>query len=98
MKILRAAAGLLLLAPALAEACTQDFDCGARSRCVKSAGAIYGMCVRDVLPADPAPGPVPLAGVIPLDKEHCTFDADCGAGRACVRASATAPGVCVKQR
>lgn len=98
MKALIAAAGALLLAPVSAWACTQDFDCGANGRCVKSSGAIYGTCVRDVLPTDPNRSPVPLAGVVPLDKEHCAFDADCGSGRACIRPSATAAGVCVKQR
>jgi hypothetical protein len=92
------AAATLLLAPSYAWGCIADYDCGTNGRCVKSGGAIYGVCVRDVQPADPHREPVPLAGVVPLDKEHCTFDADCGAGRACLRTSATATGACVKQR
>lgn len=99
MKAHTPAAGVaLLFLSAYASACTHDLECGAGGRCVKAAGAIYGTCVRDVLPSSPPETPSPLEGTTTAAKQPCAFDADCGTGRACLKTSATAHGMCVKQQ
>lgn len=87
---------MLMLFPASGWACTKDFDCGAGSRCLKSTGAIYGTCARDVL--DVQEKSLPISSVPLMDKHRCDFDADCEAGRTCMKASANAPGMCVKRK
>jgi len=96
LKTVAAAAAALLL-PSAGFACMHDLDCGSGALCAKSAGAIYGTCVREVLPANPDERRTPLAGAAPTEKQQCMFDTDCGAGRACMKTSASAAGLCVKQ-
>lgn len=78
-----------------AAACTQDLECGAGARCVKSTGAIYGQCVRDVLSGAPADAPNASRTTASAPR-RCAFDSDCEKDATCLKASADAPGLCVK--
>lgn len=87
----------MLFLPALpAAACTQDLECGAGARCVKSTGAIYGQCVRDVLSGSPADASA-LPRATRSAPRRCAFDGDCGKDATCLKMSSDAPGMCVKQ-
>ncbi|WGR96972.1 hypothetical protein MTX26_21245 [Bradyrhizobium sp. ISRA443] len=87
----------LLLASTPAMACAFDTDCQPGSRCLKTSGSIYGVCVGGLSPGNandqqPIPSPLDVNGTY---GNTCTFDTDCGPGSRCVR-DTSIQGVCMR--
>lgn len=86
------------LAAAPAGACTFDTDCMPGSKCVKSGGALYGVCTggnspgneNDRNPAHDFSDPNETVGSM------CWTDVDCGPGSKCAKSSGSTYGVCVR--
>jgi hypothetical protein len=81
-------------------ACSFDTDCGPGSKCLKSSGSIYGICVGGLSPGntnDRQPA------YDPLDSNQtygntCSFNTDCGPGSVCVKSSGMINGTCMRGR
>lgn len=81
-------------------ACSFDTDCQPGSRCVKSPGAIYGVCVGGISPGNrndrvPVYDPLDLNGTY---GNTCSFDTDCGPGSVCVKPQGGIYGTCMRRR
>ncbi len=90
--------GLAYLSQALA--CSFDTDCQPGSRCVKSPGSIYGVCVGGISPGNrndrvPVYDPLDLNGTY---GNTCSFDTDCGPGSVCVKSPGSIYGTCMRRR
>ncbi len=88
----------LLLASTPTMACSFDTDCQPGSRCLKTSGNIYGVCVGGLSPGN-ANDQQP-ASSSPLDVNGtygntCTFDTDCGPGSHCIK-DISIQGVCMR--
>jgi len=82
----------------VAMACQFDTDCNPGSRCVKSSGSIYGVCVGGISPGnsnDRAPAYSPL-DINRTYGDTCQFDTDCGPGSQCVKGGGIY-GTCMKR-
>lgn len=80
-----------------AHACQFDTDCSPGSRCVKSAGSLYGVCMGGLFPGNRHDNRPVWS---PLDPNRtigntCQFNTDCGPGSRCVK-SGSIYGVCVR--
>ena len=78
-------------------ACSFDTDCGVGSKCLKSSGDMYGVCVGGMNPGN-SNDRVPVTA--PLDLNHsygntCSFDTQCGPGSRCVKESGNITGTCM---
>lgn len=81
-------------------ACSFDTDCSPGSKCMKSQGAIYGVCAGGISPGNKNDRQPVYA---PLDTNNtygntCSFDTDCGPGSKCAKQSGAIDGVCIKAR
>ena len=100
MKYRWIAASVATLLPVFALACQFDTDCGVGSKCAKSSGSIYGVCVGGMNPGnddDRTPVYDPLNPSQTVGNT-CGFDTDCGPGKKCLKGSGQIKGVCVKGR
>lgn len=102
MRILLAVAIVLL--PAIwvspADACSFDTDCEIGSKCLKSSGSLYGVCVGGQWPGnrwDREPVYDPLDPNRTYGKT-CQFNTDCGPGSVCAKTSGALNGVCLRAR
>jgi hypothetical protein len=80
-----------------AVACSFDTDCSPGSRCIKSPGNIYGVCMGGLFPGNKNDSTPVYA---PTDPNRtygntCTFDTDCGPGSKCLKGSGI-EGTCIK--
>jgi len=100
---IRTLALLLSLALTLssgADACEFDTDCEPGSKCLKSDGQLYGVCVGGISPGN-ANDRVPVES--PLDPNGtvgntCEFNTDCGPGSQCVKPNGGIYGTCLRSR
>jgi hypothetical protein len=89
---------LVLVIPSIALACSFDTDCGIGSRCVKSMGSIYGVCMGGLNPGN-SYDRQPVYAPMDMNRTYgntCSFDTDCGIGSQCVK-SGGIYGTCVKK-
>jgi len=90
----------LPLLPSLALACAFDTDCAPGSKCLKSSGALYGICAGGISPGN-RNDRVPVESPLDLNRTYgdtCSFNTDCGPGSRCLKNSGAVYGVCVKGR
>lgn len=78
-------------------ACSYDTDCQPGSRCLKSPGALYGICAGGIAPGNrndqqPVYAPLDPNGTYGAT---CSFDIDCGPGARCLK-SGGLEGVCIR--
>ena len=88
----------LLLAGDSAFACQFDTDCQPGSRCIKSAGQIYGICMGGISPGN-RNDRQPVYDPLDLNRSFgntCQFNTDCGPGSRCVKSSGSIYGTCVR--
>ncbi len=88
---------LVGLAAGPALACSWDTDCEPDSRCLKSRGAMYGVCAGGIMPGndndrEPVYAPLDPNGTYGAT---CSWDTDCGPGSHCLK-SGGIYGVCVR--
>ena len=74
-----------------------DTDCSPGSRCLKSAGALYGYCVGGIQPGNrydnqPFDDPLDYTG---KKGNTCSFNVDCGPGGQCVKSAGSIYGTCL---
>ena len=91
---------LVALLPGFTSACSFDTDCNPGSKCLKSQGAIYGVCHGGIFPGNKNDRQPVTA---PLDTNRtygntCSFDTECGPGSNCAKESGSIKGVCLKAR
>lgn len=99
MNILKRLTATFLFIPAIALACSFDTDCSPGSKCAKSSGSIYGVCLGGISPGnrndkEPVYSPLDLNGTY---GDTCSFNADCGPGSVCVKKGGI-EGVCMRKR
>ena len=83
----------------IANACSFDTDCEPGSKCLKSSGSIYGVCVGGISPGNKYDREPVYA---PTDPNRtygntCSFNTDCGPGSVCVK-SGGIYGTCMRGR
>ena len=79
-------------------ACSFDTDCRPGSKCIKSSGAIYGVCAGGIAPGNsndkqPVYDPLDINGTV---GNTCSFDTDCGPGSKCLKSSGSIYGTCFR--
>lgn len=99
MKFLKILMSMAFLLPATIFACTFDTDCNPGSKCAKSSGSIYGVCLGGISPGnsndrEPVRAPLDVNGTY---GNTCSFNTDCGPGSACVKRGGI-EGVCMRGR
>lgn len=99
MKISTLLITLSMLIPAVAFACSFDTDCSPGSRCAKSSGSIYGVCLGGISPGNrndsqPVYSPLDTNGTY---GNTCSFNTDCGPGSVCLKQGGI-EGVCMRGR
>jgi hypothetical protein len=99
MKLLKITIALFFcLGSYQAFACQFDTDCEVGSECVKSSGAIYGICAGGMNPGN-SNDQVPVSDPLDIDGTYgntCSFDTDCGVSNKCYKEEGHITGVCVK--
>ena len=88
---------LLLSTPVLA--CQFDTDCQPGNRCVKSMGALNGVCQGGMNPGN-VYDKKPVTSPTDPNKTYgntCTFDTDCGPSSECKKENGNMKGVCLKR-
>lgn len=68
-------------------ACSFDTDCEPGSKCLKSSGSIYGVCVGGISPGN-SNDRQPVTAPLDLNRTYgntCSFNTDCGPGSVCVK-------------
>ena len=86
--------------PSLAFACSFNTDCDPGSKCAKSPGSLYGVCMGGISPGnkhdrEPVYSPLDVNGTV---GNTCSFDIDCGPGSKCAKSRGSIEGVCVRGR
>ena len=81
-----------------AHACSFDTDCDVGSKCIKSRGSIYGVCMGGMNPGNkydrkPVRDPLDINGTV---GNTCQFSTDCGPGSKCMKESGQINGVCIR--
>ncbi len=99
MKIIKALIAIALFIPSLSFACSFDTDCDPGSKCTKSSGSIYGVCLGGISPGnrndkEPVYSPLDVNGTY---GDTCSFNTDCGPGSVCVKKGGI-DGVCMRGR
>jgi hypothetical protein len=97
--LLITAVGVLVL-PRNASACSFDTDCQPGSHCLKTQGAIYGICAGGLFPGNQN-DQQPVYNPLDLNRTYgntCSFDTDCGPGSVCAKSSSSITGVCMRGR
>lgn len=82
-----------------AMACMFDTDCNPGSRCLKSSGSIYGVCVGGISPGNSFDR-TPVQSLTDPNGTHgdtCQFDTDCGPGSRCIK-NGGIYGTCIRTR
>jgi hypothetical protein len=82
-----------------ANACSFDTDCQPGSKCLKSSGSLYGVCVGGISPGN-RNDRAPVYAPTDPNKTYgntCSFDTDCGPGSVCVK-SGGIYGTCMRGR
>jgi len=79
-------------------ACSFDTDCSPGSKCIKSSGAIYGVCAGGIAPGNsndkkPVYDSLDINGTV---GNTCSFDTDCGPGSKCLKSSGSIYGTCFR--
>ena len=80
-------------------ACYFDSDCKTGSKCLKAAGAMYGVCQGGFYPGNEN-DKEPVNDPYDLDKTYgntCQSDIECGLGKECLRSKGSIYGVCMKK-
>ncbi len=94
-------APIILLATLLftntALACSFNMDCSVGSKCLKSSGSLYGVCVGGMFPGNsndkqPVYAPLDLDGTT---GNTCSFNMDCGIKNKCIKSSGSIYGTCM---
>ena len=81
-----------------AAACQFDTDCQPGSKCIKSMGQIYGICMGGIMPGN-RHDRQPVYDPLDLNRTYgntCQFDTDCGPGSKCAKSSGSINGTCVR--
>jgi hypothetical protein len=99
MNILKILAATFLFIPVIALACSFDTDCSPGSKCEKSSGSIYGVCLGGISPGnsndrEPVYSPLDINGTY---GNTCSFNTDCGPGSVCLKQGGI-EGVCMRKR
>src|SRR5712691_4919718 len=100
MKSLPIIVTALLFSGMSAFACSFDTDCEVGSKCLKRAGALYGICAGGLFPGN-RNDQVPVHDPLDLDRSvgnTCSFDVDCGVSNKCLKSVGSIEGVCVRSR
>jgi hypothetical protein len=77
-------------------ACSFDTDCSVGSKCSKTPGQIYGVCVGGMFPGNKNDSR-PAKFFPDITQSHgntCSFDTDCGVGGKCNKRVGQLYGVC----
>lgn len=99
MKFLKILIITAFFLPATIFACSFDTDCNPGSKCAKSSGSIYGICLGGISPGnsndrEPVKAPLDVNGTY---GNTCSFNTDCGPGSVCVKRGGI-EGVCMRGR
>jgi len=89
----------IVMTPTNTSACTGDMDCQVGSKCVKSRGQMYGVCVGGMSPGNKN-DQVPVYNPLEINRPRtfgntCSFNLDCGIGQKCVKELGKLDGVCL---
>ena len=78
---------IFIAVPIIVYACSFDTDCNVGSKCVKSPGSIYGICVGGLNPGN-SNDKQPKKFFPDINGKYgdtCSFDTDCGPGGKCIK-------------
>jgi hypothetical protein len=98
MKLIAIGLGLLLSGTTAGYCCSFGTDSNPGSRCLKSSGSIYGVCISGIAPGNsndrqPVRAPLDVNGTY---GNTCSFNTDCGAGGFCAKGGGIY-GACLKR-
>jgi len=99
MKLKTALIAIAIFVPSLSFACMFNTDCSPGSKCIKSSGQLYGVCMGGISPGNsndrvPVTNPLDVNGTT---GNTCQFSVDCGPGSVCAKGSGSIYGVCLKK-
>lgn len=98
MKLITAVLVITICVPGLAMACQFNTDCEVGSKCIKSSGSIYGVCMGGMSPGNKNDDK-PIYAPLDTNKTYgdtCQFNTDCGPGSKCIKESGHIYGVCIR--